>query len=42
MADLTKAHITLDDGTVFQVLDENGEYDDQATAAAVAAYLAEG
>lgn len=37
--DTTKAHITLADGTVFQVLDENGEFDEAATAAAVAAHL---
>ena len=37
--DYTKAHITLADGTVFQVLGEDGEFDDQATGAAVAEHL---
>jgi hypothetical protein len=37
--DFTKAHITLEDGTVFQVLDSQGVFDDAATAAAVAAHL---
>lgn len=34
-----KAHVTLADGTVWQVLDEFGEFDERATALAVAAYL---
>ena len=37
--DFTKAHVTLSDGTVIQVLDESGEFDDVATAEAVAKYL---
>lgn len=39
--DFTKAYVTLADGAVIQVLDENGEFDDAATAAAVAKYLEE-
>lgn len=34
-----KAHITLADGSVWQVLDKFGEFDEAATALAVAAYL---
>lgn len=37
--DQKKGHVTLADGTVWQVLDESGEFDDVATAAAIAAYL---
>ena len=37
--DQAKGHVTLADGTVWQVLDENGEFDDAATAASIAAYL---
>lgn len=37
--DFTKAHVTLPDGAVIQVLDEFGEFDDAATAAAVTEYL---
>lgn len=37
--DYTKGHVTLADGTVFQVLGEDGEFDDAATAAAVAQHL---
>jgi hypothetical protein len=37
--DPTKAHVTLADGKVIQVLDEDGEFDDAATAAAVDDYL---
>lgn len=37
--DFTKAYVTLADGTVIQVLDESGEFDDAATAAAVAKYI---
>ena len=37
--DHTKAFVTLPDGTEWQVLDEAGEYDDAATALAIAEYL---
>ncbi len=37
--DLTKAHVTLADGTVWQVLDESGAFDELATAQAVVAHL---
>jgi hypothetical protein len=37
--DPQKGYVTLKDGTVWQVLDGNGEYDDAATAAAIDAYL---
>lgn len=37
--DTTKAHITLADGAVFQVLDEDGEFDEAATAAAIDEHL---
>lgn len=40
--DYTQQHITLEDGKVFQVLDENGQFDEAATAAAIATYLAGG
>ena len=38
--DYTKAHVTLPDGTVWQVLGEDGEFDEAATAEAVQQYLA--
>jgi hypothetical protein len=37
--DFTKAHITLADGTIWQVLDEHGEFNDQATAQAIWQYM---
>lgn len=39
--DYSKAHITLADGTVIQVLGDDGEYDDDATAQAVMEYMEE-
>lgn len=37
--DYTKGYVTLVDGTVWQVLNEVGEFDDAATAAKIADYL---
>lgn len=37
--DQAKGYVTLADGTVWQVLDASGEFDDAATAAAITAYL---
>lgn len=37
--DQTKGYVTLADGTVWQVLAAGGDFDDAATAAAIAAYL---
>lgn len=36
MIDENKAYLTAPDGTRYQVLDEHGDYDDAATAAAYA------
>ena len=38
--DYTKAFITLDDETYWQVLGEDGEMDAEATQSAIAAHLA--
>jgi hypothetical protein len=37
--DDTKAHIILEDGSIWQVLDETGEYDEAATQAAIKVHL---
>lgn len=37
--DLTKAHVTLADGTIFQVLNDEGDYDDETTARVMEDYL---